>query len=420
MKDFASSYLKKHQLQTPEISEPPSGNIGFIVVIPVLCEPDIIQTLESIWKCTRPSCDTEVLMIVNASEKAPDNIVECNCNTTIASLEWIRQHQDDSLKFFVLNVTLPDKDAGVGLARKIGMDAAIRRFNETGRSRGFILSFDADSICDPDYFSAIEETINLKPDTKGFTIYFEHPVSGINFPERIYQGIAQYELHLRYVNLYLAYSGFPYAFHTVGSCFGVRADIYAAQGGMNKRKGGEDFYFLHKIVPLGNFEVINSTRVIPSPRDSFRVPFGTGPVIHKYMETGLELTTYDPEAFRLLRQFLSLFPRFYKSESSVIRNLTGHLDKSIREFLEIMHFTEAIEEINSNSGSPDTFRNRFFRWFDAFRIIKFLNYSAINHFPKQPVTKAVTVLLNDLNVKVPERRSPPELLHVLRRIERGS
>ena len=96
-----------------------------------------------------------------------------------------------------------------------------------------------------------------------------------------------YELHLRYLNLFSRFTGFPYAYHTIGSCFGVRAETYASQGGMNKRKAGEDFYFLHKIIPLGEFREINNTCVIPSPRESDRVPFGTGAAIGKYLFRGI-------------------------------------------------------------------------------------------------------------------------------------
>ena len=42
---------------------------------------------------------------------------------------------------------MPAKDAGVGLARKTGMDEALYRFNMLGKPEGIILSYDADSLC---------------------------------------------------------------------------------------------------------------------------------------------------------------------------------------------------------------------------------------------------------------------------------
>ena len=130
--------------------------------------------------------------------------------------------------------------------------------------------------CETNYFTAIESVLDTFPNTRGINIYFEHPVSGTEYPETVYRGIILYEMHLRYVNLMTRFTGFPHAYHTVGSCFGVRAESYAREGGMNRKKAGEDFYFLHKIIPLGEFREINSTCVIPSPRESDRVPFGTG------------------------------------------------------------------------------------------------------------------------------------------------
>jgi hypothetical protein len=417
---FALSYLSRQKLFYSAIPDRPSEKTGLIVVIPVFCEPDITETLESLWKCDRPSCDTEVILVINAPENASAEIIENNRITLDAADKWIKKHQDNALRFFIINELFPAKDAGVGLARKSGMDEALRRFSSIGKRDGFILSFDADSTCDENYFTAIEDTLRRKPSARGFDIYFEHPLEGDHFPQNVYKAITQYELHLRYVNLYLRFTGFPHAHHTIGSCFGVRADIYASQGGMNKRKGGEDFYFLHKVIPLGDFEKITSTRVIPSPRDSFRVPFGTGPVIRKLTETGAELETYDPKVFRILKVFFQMIPQFYKTGKSNILSLTENLEGNMKTFLEINDHLAAIDEINRNSGSPYTFCNRFFRWFDAFRIVKYLNYSAMNFFPKLPVTMATPELLKDLDIKSPDTSNAPELLLKLRKIERGS
>jgi len=109
-----------------------------------------------------------------------------------------------------------------------------------------IICFDADCLCDSNYFLAIEEHAEKHPSADGFNIYFEHPCEGTDYPQEIYEGIIQYELHLRYMNQFLRYAGFPFAYHTIGSSFAVRAGTYALQGGMNSRKAGEDFYSLIK------------------------------------------------------------------------------------------------------------------------------------------------------------------------------
>ena len=73
----------------------------------------------------------------------------------------------------------------------------------------------------------------------------------------------------------MKYSNLPYSFHTIGSAFALTASAYTRQGGMNRRKAGEDFYFINKLIKGEIFGEINDTKVIPSPRISDRVPFGT-------------------------------------------------------------------------------------------------------------------------------------------------
>ena len=217
----------------------------------------------------------------------------------------------------------------------------------------------------------------------------------------------------------MRFSGFPYAHHTVGSCFGVRVDAYASQGGMNKRKGGEDFYFLHKVIPLGRFVDINTTRVVPSPRESFRVPFGTGPAITKYIVSGSELLTYNVECFLALQKLFTIISSLFKADSNHIQSLLGALSASIQEFLESNDFKADLQGINDNSRTVATFINRFYRWFSAFRIVKFLNYSSATHYPKTPVTIATKQFLKIKGYDTLHTlTSAKELLVMLRRIEK--
>jgi hypothetical protein len=419
---FADQYLNKQRGFSPYIFDLPSEKLRFAVVIPVYCEPFFINTLISLWNCQRSRGHVEVIIVVNSAEDADPKIIDSNKVTIDFVCKWIEGHHDPTMRFFLIEkLNMPANDAGVGLARKTGMDEALYRFNLLNKPGGFILSFDADSQCDSNYFAAIEDSINCNPVVKGFDIYFEHPVSGMDFPEKVYHGIIDYELHLRYVNQFLRYAGFPFAYHTVGSCFGVRADIYAGQGGMNKRKAGEDFYFLHKIIPLGNFIDISTTRVIPSPRESNRVPFGTGTAISKYLSsTAEEILTYAPECFLALSSFFQQAEKLFKIKAAAINEIIDRLPLPLKNCLLDMHMIEAINEINANCRSLDTFINRFYRWFDAFRVIKYLNYASRGHFKQIPVHEAVMRFLHKAGYKnIPETASAYELLMLLREIERG-
>lgn len=415
---FASQYLSKQREMISHISGTPSERLRYIIVIPAFCEPNLNTALDSLWECDRPAFDTEVIVVINSSENASDEIKQQNHNTRIKAAEWIEKHPDPRLIFHLIYCDhFPAKDAGVGLARKTGMDEALYRFGLIGQPSGYILSFDADCRCDRNYLSAIEQALQIAS-PHGFNVYFEHPVCGSEFSERNYEGIMDYEIHLRYVNQFLRTCGFPFAFHTVGSCFGVRADIYAQQGGMNKKKAGEDFYFLHKIIPLGNFIDIGTTRVIPSPRASSRVPFGTGVAIGKFLRGSSRITTYHPQIFLSLRPLFGNLVQFYKASPQTIESIIAEFPEVLKEFLKKNDVFQAIAEVNANCSSQHTFTIRFFRWFDAFRIVKYLNYASLNGYPGIPVCEAALELLTIKGSGLSETASGLDILEKLRALER--
>ena len=414
---FADRYLSKQKGFKAYIAIPPSGRLRFIVVIPVYCETNLLSTLESLWNCQKPSQDAEVILVINVPSDADEAIKKINNTTISETQEWIRDHNDPSLRFFIVDRhDLPPRDAGAGLARKIGMDEAVYRFSQVDNPGGYILSFDADSRCDSTYFTAIEHAVETNPRLQGFDIYFEHPLEGTEYSQATYIAITEYELHLRVVNQFMRYTGFHYDHHTVGSCFGVRADMYASQGGMNKRKGGEDFYFLHKVIPLGHFADITTTRVIPSPRESFRVPFGTGPAITRRIAEGSEMTTYSPESFMALKQLFTVTPEFFRMPVDELVTRIKDLPVAMVEFLNFNDFVASVAEINANTGTPETFTSRFFRWFDAFRMVKFLNFAAREHFPKVKVSAAAGELIKLMGYPHPPSDTL-ELLRAFRKIE---
>jgi hypothetical protein len=92
----------------------------------------------------------------------------------------------------------------------------------------------------------------------------------------------------------------------------------------------------------------------------------------------------------------------------------------LKTYLSDIHALSSIREIQANSGSVDTFRKRFFRWFDAFKIMKYLNFACRTGYKQIPVSQAVRTLLRDTGRSVPLHPfSDLELLMVLREIEKG-
>jgi glycosyltransferase involved in cell wall biosynthesis len=416
---FGDHYLSKHFVQD-KIGIIPKEYLRFIIVIPCFNEPGIIRTLQSILLCNPPDSAVEVIVVVNSPENASHEILATNMRTIREINEWARANNNIWFDCIILDESgLPVHEAGPGLARKIGMDQAVLRFHHLNRPDGIIVSFDADTLCSRTYLREIEKCFKMYPDTRGCSVYFEHSLTGEEFPEIVYRAITEYELHMRYYISAIRETGFPYAYHTIGSCFCVTAETYVNQGGMNKRKAGEDFYFLQKVIPLGNFREINTACVYPSPRPSDRVPFGTGAVIKKYADgkiSGIE--TYNPESFIPLKKLFQDPGIWYGLTSSEVSSLYDKLPAIIREFSG-PEFKIRIEEINNNSSSPGTFTKRFYQWFNMFRILKFLNFAHKRHFPKVPVRQAALKFLKDSGYGSFEDMNTVELLKYFRKLQRG-
>jgi glycosyltransferase involved in cell wall biosynthesis len=406
-------YLSRYSFIPPQIVDRPSPNLGITVVIPCFNEPNLIASLESLKKCDLPKSDVEVIIVINSGIHHAREIKDQNTKTLHEVNAWITDHSTQRINYFVLFFDdLPMKHAGVGLARKIGMDEAVARFDQLGKD-GTVACFDADSLCDGNYLAEIEKHFENHPKSPGCSIYFEHPVSGNEFEERIYEGILHYELHLRYYRIAMRYCGLPYAYHTVGSSMAVRSSAYQKQGGMNKRKAGEDFYFLHKIIALGNFTELNTTRVIPSPRISDRVPFGTGKAIGDWVNSERkEYETYNFESFQLIRGFVQSTRDFYEGRIGFSDNA------AFNSFLEAEHFAEGLKEVRANSSSYHSFARRFFVWFDAFKVLKLVHFLRDHGLANLPVTTESLKLLRMVgNLSAPSNE-PRSLLMTFRDLDR--
>jgi cellulose synthase/poly-beta-1,6-N-acetylglucosamine synthase-like glycosyltransferase len=289
-------YLNRYAVREALITQKPHSDLGIVVVIPCCNEPNLVASLQSLYNCEKPLGSVEVIVVINASERAENNLLAQNQKTLLEAEAWSTEHADHFNFYFIEENQLPKKHAGVGLARKIGMDEAVRRFDLVNNHRGIIACFDADALCESNYLVELEKHFKQHSKSPACSIHFEHPIKGTEFPEAIYNGISQYELHLRYYKNGLAYANLPYAFHTIGSSMAVRSEAYQKQNGMNKRKAGEDFYFLQKLIPLGYFSELKTTKILPSPRVSDRVPFGTGKAMQSWLDDEKkELESYNPK-----------------------------------------------------------------------------------------------------------------------------
>lgn len=388
---FADKYLAKNQ-NTTLIPEEIDAETGIIVVIPCLREPDVLQTLNSLKNCQTPKSTAEVIIVVNHSESAEEATKEFNRNSVEEMKQWINGNKVDGIRFYVLGpLQLRKKWAGAGLARKYGMDEAVRRFNQIDKKDGIIVSLDADSLVEPNYLLEIEKHFEKQPKNVGATIRFEHQKEG--FGKRQLEGIELYELYLNYYKKALEFTSYPHALFTVGSAFAVKAEAYVRRGGMNRRQAGEDFYFLQNLVQLGHVGEINNTCVHPSARISDRVPFGTGPLLAKWMSGDEDLKMcYDFQAFVDLKAFFEKRASLFRSTHSEFNSLLSNLPNSVETYLKEDEFWNEIQDLNKNCASEYAFSSRFFQKFNAFKILKYLNFSTEHFYPKQELAKQVEKL----------------------------
>ena len=415
---FATSWLDKRALFPEFIHEPPDKNTGIIVVVPAFNEPGITELLDSLVSCSEAECKVEVLIIVNAPLDT-DSEFRLNNRTCISNIESWKEKNKSFFRLYYYDAGQPSiKGWGVGLARKTGMDEALRRFNSIGRPGGVIASLDADCTVEKNYFTELFNELYRSKPNKACSIYFEHPIDGNDFSAEIYDHIIQYELHLRYFHQGLRYTGFPFAFHTVGSSMAVKALLYAGSGGMNRRQAGEDFYFIQKLMPQGGYFALNTTTIYPSSRESSRVPFGTGVAMSKLMGSYGNYMTYNVETFKELKYFFASAGELYRSDKDQISSFRDSLPAGLKTFFRHDEFLTAIAEIKQNTSGLHSFSKRFYNWFNMFRIVKYLNHVSAGIFDKQPVAESALNLLM-IAGKKSDFTTPRELLEYYRSLERG-
>lgn len=389
----AKEYLEKHQYFRATRHDPVHPALGLVVVIPCHDEPDPVSTLESLRSCLRPRAAVEVLLVVNACENDDEALRARNRASVDAVHAWKAAVDAPRFRIRVRDYpSLPARHAGVGLARKLGMDEALARLVAAGNPGGIIASLDADCACDENYLTALECHFESHPRTRACTVYFEHGLDG-PLTRELYRAITHYELFLRYYRHGLKFAGFPHACYTIGSCMAVRCDAYARHGGMNRRKAGEDFYFLNKLMVVDGVTENNSTRVIPGVRASTRTPFGTGRALHTHVSNPRRpWLTYDARVFHDLAELVSRVDGYYDVPRGAWRGQAS-LSRCMGDFLLAQGIVSKHAEIRANSASRRSFRKRFFQWFDAFRALKFIHYASRRAYPRQPLVPACVNLL---------------------------
>ncbi|AFN73979.1 hypothetical protein MROS_0737 [Melioribacter roseus P3M-2] len=391
-----------------------------IAVVPAIDEYDnLIVLLNSLAELEKKYLDdTLFLFVINNSDKAGEGVKENNRR----SLEMINNLICNKITDTRLNPgiiesglnlgtvdastpgnELPDKHAGVGYARKTGMDLALTKFDYSNDKKKIIICLDADCTVDNNYLTEIVESFN-KRNLNAAYVDYEHTLPSDEIEK---SAAITYEIFLRYYTLMLKYTNSPYAYQTIGSTMVCTAEFYCKAGGMNKKKAGEDFYFLEKLRKQTDIKLISGAKVRPAGRISWRVPFGTGRSINEFCnsvkEKGnaeSELSVYNPSIFLLLKKWHAVYYRHdYYENGREILNSAVSVHEGIEKFLVEQGFPIAWERINENAASPDQIMKQKFLWFDAFRTMKLIHYLRDNYFPNVNLFDAVDRMFELYDIK---------------------
>lgn len=391
-----------------------SGDLSLIIILPVLDEPEVFHTIASIASCKRAGVKVGVIGVVNHAENSDPAVKERNEATYLALKKYAAGRQNPDLEFcFVKAFDLPVKASGVGVARKMAMDAAAWYFYQQGNPEGVIASLDADTLVEENYLTELVDCFK-RTGVSGVSVYYAHLLEYTEEPLK--EAIAKYELYLRYYCRALRFIAHPYAFPCIGSAFAVRVSDYVAQGGMNKRQAGEDFYFLQKLIATGRFANLTTTTVWPSARISSRTPFGTGQSVRQIIADGGMLLTYNLNAFRELKTFFEGIPLLYKATPAAVKTYMDSQAPVLSEFLRTVDFPAIITEVNANIASLPLFRKRFFDNFNAFRVLKYLNFAHAACWRRLPVEEMTRALLSETGIGSPA--SLYDLLNLVRELDR--
>lgn len=356
-------------------ADAPLAALRLIITIPLFKE-EAEYILSSLEECTvNAPAEIEVIAIVNQAADRPE-LKEFHQNQIKALQE--RQLKNGLPLRVISALDLDPKQAGVGLARKIAMDEALARLAQIGKD-GLIVGLDGDCKVSKNY---VQELLQAEQSNiNAASLHFEHPLAGLEAREQ--KNIIDYEIWLRYYARALQWSGFPFHYLTIGSSMAVRASAYAKIGGMNRRKAGEDFYFLHKLMPMSNYAELKDLTVFPRARISDRVPFGTGRAMAEIEAGNKDFSlVYNALIFNELKL---INQSIYLSLSQLLEIDYWHT--FLQQEPKFLKSFEALRQRSSEESFPQNFRY----WWDGFKVLKFVHYRA-EFYPAESASVAVQSL----------------------------
>ena len=345
-----------------------------VVAIPCCNEFDTLpETLKSLEVAgATGKVRDDVLVVVNVNQRASmDN------QNNLATLKWLEEFETPLQLAWLDHVNegraYPEK-FGVGLARHQCCTVGMSFVDDAAP----IISLDADSPVDPNYFRAIFDYMRRHPTFQAGHVNFKHRHCG-TADEKLAIGI--YEQHLKRHRQKLEDAKSPHAWYAIGSTIVCTKQAYIKSGGYHvRRMAGEDFYLLQQLSKIGcKIEMIEESLVFPSDRVSDRVPFGTGKAVGDIVETGRWLTYHD-HCYRDLGQLLDVVENGVSNSAA---DILKKVPESCASWLVGRKFESVWPKLRNNSRDNEMLLHRFHEWLDAFQTLKLIHFLSDNAYPRE-------------------------------------
>lgn len=413
-----------------------SGRVLVIVVVnaPINAAPVALQATQQLYQALSsfPPAKSDLLLVIEEHGRDLSMIGSLSLHTVPNSRNTVLLVDRVSV------ARIPPKQ-GVGLARKIGADLALKLFYQGALLSGWLGSTDADAKLPADYFEILKLLYRDSQSHAGAVFGFRH----ICVDKPLHLAATLYDLSLRYYIDALAWCGSPYAFATIGSCLAFNLVAYAQVRGFPKRAGGEDFYLLNKLcklklapglVPTGSSQASQKSFVASGilsldqcvialeARESHRVPFGTGPAITKILATNDPINGYlfyHPRIFVLLHAWIeaihcvwrllakaaddSLEAIWWQCLDEVASNTSDTLPTNnqlqtlsvdelnvLKSWCDESGWFEALGHCRRQASHHGAFVVQLHTWFDGFRTLKFVHYIRQNLYSSLPANVLLT------------------------------
>jgi hypothetical protein len=288
---------------------------------------------------------------------------------------------------FTENRRIPVKQ-GVGLARKIACDIAAYLIHIKIIHTHQIFCSDADVIFPDNYFLT-----RLPEENSAGVLAFKH-IAGID--EAINAATRLYDQSLHHYVHGLQQAGSTYAFHTIGSCLVLHADLYIQVRGFPIRPAGEDFYLLNKLNKLAPVINLDNTEIHIESRLSNRVPFGTGPAVEKLLNSENAAIFYHPACFSVLREWLKYLDDMAEAGQFFLpRHPDTRVQRYLQELVTEFAIADTVHKLFTNHKSRSARVNHLHQWFDGFKTLKAIHYCRDRHFPSMTYTELQRYLNNN-------------------------